>query len=228
MLQPVPVMSSKIYRTASSSVVPLKAGGFLEVRRADLRGTKIADKKTWVTMTDWLAEVGEPLVSSSVISSTPTLTADVITVNAHAELAGKMRLHKVNTDIATLKHFNSIVEKFKAQCSNPTVLWPHYGMPSYYLVMYKKKATNLEEHIALTGGKDYYTGASSNLFVLDTKGKMRPVFYNQRKGLIGVPQRTSPVFASLVLLTGRTFEELGITPKSYWRKDALGCLTELE
>jgi hypothetical protein len=220
-------MSSKTYRTASSSVVPLKAGGFLEVRRGDLRGEKITDKHRWATMTDWLAEVGEPLITSSVIASPPALTTDAIAVNAHAALAGKMRLHKVNTDIATLKHFNSIVEKFKAHSSNPTVLWPHYSMPSYYLAKYKKKSTNLEKHIALTGGKDYYTGASSNLFMLDTTGKMHPVFYNQHKGLIGVPQRTSPAFASLVLLTGRTFEELGIKVKSYWCKDALGVLTEI-
>jgi hypothetical protein len=52
-------MPSYILRTASSSVVPLKVGGFLEVRRGDLRGAKITDKRIWATQEEWLAEIGE-------------------------------------------------------------------------------------------------------------------------------------------------------------------------
>lgn len=60
----------QILRTASSSVVILRDGRLLEVRRGDLRGSNIPDMRTWNTEAAWLAEIGEPLV-------VPTIYPDI-------------------------------------------------------------------------------------------------------------------------------------------------------
>ncbi len=57
-------MPSHILRTTSSSIVPLKTGGFLEVRRGTLRGSQIPDKRWWATQKEWLTEIGEKRIST--------------------------------------------------------------------------------------------------------------------------------------------------------------------
>jgi hypothetical protein len=55
-------MSSKVFRTASSSVVALKDGRLLEVRRGTDTGSKLTDRRTWENQNAWLGIIGEPLV----------------------------------------------------------------------------------------------------------------------------------------------------------------------
>jgi hypothetical protein len=55
-------MSSKVFRTASSSVVVLKDGRLLEVRRGADTGSKLTDRRTWENQSAWLSAIGEPLV----------------------------------------------------------------------------------------------------------------------------------------------------------------------
>ena len=56
---------SEIYRTQSSTVVTMNSGFLLEVRRGELRGADLTDKKVWKTQAEWLETIKEPLIEAS-------------------------------------------------------------------------------------------------------------------------------------------------------------------
>lgn len=56
---------SEIYRTQSSTVVTMNNGFLLEVRRGELRGDDLTDKKVWKTQAEWLETIKEPLIEAS-------------------------------------------------------------------------------------------------------------------------------------------------------------------
>lgn len=78
-------MPSKVFRTVSSTVVQLKNGALLEVRRGDERGSKFPDPRTWESQEAWLTAVGEPLIPEA------PLGADIELV---AKLSRKYRHYK--------------------------------------------------------------------------------------------------------------------------------------
>ncbi len=201
-------MSSQILRTASSSVVPLKYGdGFLEVRRGELRGSQIHDKRRWATQEEWLAAVGEPLVEYA-------LTADQEFVKAQAQRAGKMT--KYNP-----VHTVSAVEKIRAQVAR----YPDGGHVKAFMDWIDRMDSLISNSKA---GNFYIAGyRGSRLYVLDDAGTVHPVYLQPRLNLIGVPQGTHMDGLRAVLKTGRSFAELGITPRSYYKRDGFGRLVAI-
>ena len=59
--------TGSLLRVPGSTVAVLKSGALLEVRRGDLKGSALKDKRTWETREAWLSAVGasdqEPTVS---------------------------------------------------------------------------------------------------------------------------------------------------------------------
>ena len=70
-------MPSSLFRTASSTVVLLNDDSVLEVRRGDLRGSAIPDRRTWTSKDAWLATVGEPLIEPAPVSEDLKLMASL-------------------------------------------------------------------------------------------------------------------------------------------------------
>jgi hypothetical protein len=196
---------STILRTASSSVVPLKAGGFLEVRRGDLRGAKLAEKRTWASQEEWLAAIGEPLLETP--SSASSLTADQLFVNTHGgRVVGRMTKYNPKQDIHAISWISKYPPVYAARLEQLTKLVESATTANYYVVAGKTR-----------------------LYVLNEDNVMYPIYIQRRLGLLGVPEGTHRTWrGKTVLKTGRTFEELGISPKSYWRKGENECMNMIE
>jgi hypothetical protein len=200
--------ASTILRTATSSVVPLKSGGFLEVRRGNLRGSQLHDKRHWATQEEWLAAVGEPLR----LQEGPVLTPDQEFVKSHGELTGSMTKYNAYRD---MKHIGT------------------YGPYASRMPSLQSRIEMLSQLITSSVTNDYYYTMvnprfRSRLYVLDEEGTMHPIYMQPRKTLLGIPEGTFKTGNNRTILkSGRSFEELGIRPRSYWKMDGFGQLKQL-
>ncbi len=92
-------MPSTLFRTASSTVVLLNNDSVLEVRRGDLRGSAIPDRRTWTSKDAWLAEIGEPVIEPAPVSEDLKLMASL----ARKYGAGMIKTHPNDAKIALAK-----------------------------------------------------------------------------------------------------------------------------
>jgi hypothetical protein len=214
-------MPSNTYRTASSSVAPLKAGGFLEVRRGDLRGAKITDKRTWATQEEWLAAVGEPLVSAPI---KPTfLTPDLEIVHANRGFTTSMYYYNGSHEQAKLSYIAERLSEAARWAKVPG------GAPVLdFVIRLGAEIDATKKRIAYCQREGFagHTFATKNIsrFYVQSETGMHAVYYDAKRNLIGVSDNYNPIFKKVVLKTGHSFSELGITPKGYWRKNILGNL----
>jgi len=115
-------MSSSIFRTESSSVVPLKNGEFLEVRRGNLRGSSIPDPMRWESMEAWLSSVNETLIDEPKRSEDISFLLKisdgrlgkmrVVQNKKHYILAYRQDLAILNKDMEYLMYVKPISSKF--------------------------------------------------------------------------------------------------------------------
>lgn len=204
-------MPSDIYRTASSSVVAMKDGRFLEIRRGDLRGAKINDKQSWATIDAWISAVGEPLLLDPV---TPPRTPDQVFIKAKVCHTSNMRKYNPAKDVAKLQRLNELVSRLGS-----------YKRLEHSILSIKKL-------IDMSATHNYYVApkSESRLYVCNADNfVMHPIYYNDASGLIGLPDPDHiDIHDYMILKTGRSFEELGLSPCwSYWYKDRQGSMRYL-
>lgn len=82
-------MPSSLFRTASSTVVLLNDDSVLEVRRGDLRGSAIPDRRTWTSKDAWLVGIGEQVIEPAPVSEDLKLMASL----ARKYGAGMIKTH---------------------------------------------------------------------------------------------------------------------------------------
>lgn len=79
---------SEIYRTQSSTVVTMNNGFLLEVRRGELRGADLTDKKVWLTQAEWLETIKEPLIEASPLTPDQQIVKKLYEATAYKKAFG--------------------------------------------------------------------------------------------------------------------------------------------
>lgn len=92
------IMPSTIFRTASSSVVLLADNKCLEVRKGDLKGAAITDRRTWDSKDAWLSDLGEAEIPETPLSEDMKLMASLTRIYG----AGKMMIRNKSYEMEGL------------------------------------------------------------------------------------------------------------------------------
>jgi hypothetical protein len=213
-------MPATLFRTASSTVAQMRNGQLLEVRRGELRGAAIMDKRVWDTQEAWLDAIGEPLLPVS-----------------HA-LEVIQAFRQAGIRLGAMRPYGASAERF---CIQHNQQWQRWNPDSPRCAELEASNARIREMIAFLADNHYYTPSrrTSDLFVDCGDGMLKPVYYNVRKNLIGIPDLEQVEVArsamnvtyqhAMLLRTGRSFEEIGVTPISWWRKShSTGCIVRLE
>lgn len=250
-------MPSTLFRTASSTVVLLTDDRLLEVRRGDLRGKDIPDKRTWDSQEEWLAAIGEPLIPDVPLSDDIKLVASLYRkYQPHGSAGIRMTYkgqssehHKLTNEAIdvskALKRVENIARgsdgKYRIpnayrdlvdgkRSENPYVStlvsaeeYERYrnGLHTLLSSIRTKLAelhAKLKTDLAAGRFQGYFTPfGKSSIYVGCADGTIRPIYYNVTYNVCCVCNKN--VAGSVEIRTGRSFEELGIRPVSWYFTD---------
>ncbi len=109
-------MPSPVFRTASSSVVPLNDDRVMEVRRGVIRGSALVDRRTWESKEAWLSAVGETELPDRKASLSEDMKLMISLARRYG--AGKMtiptntaEMQKLAVDILIAKHATDCLDR---------------------------------------------------------------------------------------------------------------------
>jgi hypothetical protein len=235
-------MSSSIFRTESSSVVPLKSGEFLEVRRGNLRGSSIPDPMRWESLEAWLSSVNETLVDE------PKRSEDIsFLLKISDGRLGSMRvINNKKHEILEYRHNLAILNKDKEYLM---YIKPIFSM--FYCIPYRytryivpKEVTNYTTEITIDNiqYEKYVSHISNKILELTTKlTAAEDTYAVLRRNPNFTLYKASGIYASCSdgvvrpiyynkkydkmgiydgekgVVSGRTFAELGIVPIGWFK-----------
>jgi len=239
-------MPSKIFRTASSSAVPLKDGKLLEVRRGDLRGAQITDKRTWASEAEWLADIGESLYDEPELTDDQKLVNCLYYSNTYYSPIGRLfRDGRAKRTLRRLKHNLQLKKTDKIylldlkpnSTNNYSIPRDRYCRLSRHRHYYKTcgQYSETEYKIMLELCNEEITQLEVEIVDVSNKvdaERISPHYYVGKKGSYFVETDDSiirPVYfypqkALIGLIsddhpgikTGRSFEELGVNVVRWW------------
>ncbi len=98
------------------------------------------------------------------------------------------------------------------------------------LAFHTKLLAHFEHHVQKAEAENIHVGFGyCSAFVQGEDNILYPLYYQRRTRLIGVPIRDLALYKAygLCLKLGHSFEELGIKPRGFWRKDVYGAMTQI-
>ena len=225
-------MTSFSYKPATgslegaSTVVPLKAGGFLEVRRGDkTRWAPGEARQTWATLDEWKATLPSDAViqeRGAYSSSCPVscriiegaaLPPDFLTaIIVHRRATGKDPRSTpitVENNVTVAAQWNKKADR----CKDLAATFPH----SAYAKIERDFRANAAAEIAKAPYERrfcrsyHWKGVNKNGFYAQriSDGEFIPIYFDMRRGLLHSP--SEDVFRHIGA-TGDTFAALGVRP----------------
>jgi len=246
-------MPSKIFRTVSSTVVLLKDSRLLEVRRGDLHGEYLTDKRTWASEAEWLAMIGESLLDEPELTDDQNLVQQLYNSEIYNPPIGRLfRDGKAKTELQRVKRRLKLKKEAQTYLLN---LKPNsknlYYIPEeihrkaeQYYDRYNQYYSECNYKRSLEVCEEDIVNLEKDLFELSTKveaDRVLPRYYIAKKASYFIetedgvirPVYFYPQKALIGLIsdedlikTGRSFKELGVNIVRWWHQD--GNIRRLE